>query len=292
MAEQIPFGIAENLLMKLGSAVFDEIGLMYGVGGELSKLKEKLSTVGAVLLDAEEKQESSHAVADWVRRLKDVVYDADDLLDDFATEDSRRKTDDRGRFAAQDLLLDNTTVELCLHLISFSSSLKSLYINEIEDLISLPEGLQHVSTLQTLTISSCSSLATLPDWIGRLTSLSELRIKYCHNLTSLPEEMRSLRHLHTLEIYGCPYLHKRCRRKLSLSIRRINDPISLPEGLQHVSTLQTLRISGCFSLATLPDWIGSLTSLSYLSIQYCPELRSLPEEMRSLRHLYALEIGG
>ncbi|RVX02816.1 putative disease resistance protein RGA3 [Vitis vinifera] len=101
MAEQIPFGIAENLLMKLGSAVFHEIGLMYGVGGELRKLKEKLSTVGAVLLDAEEKQESSHAVADWVRRLKDVVYDADDLLDDFATEDLRRKTDDRGRFAAQ-----------------------------------------------------------------------------------------------------------------------------------------------------------------------------------------------
>ncbi|RVX02812.1 putative disease resistance protein RGA3 [Vitis vinifera] len=101
MAEQIPFGIAENLLMKLGSAVFHEIGLMYGVRGELSKLKEKLSTVGAVLLDAEEKQESSCAVADWVRRLKDVVYDADDLLDDFATEDLRRKTDDRGRFAAQ-----------------------------------------------------------------------------------------------------------------------------------------------------------------------------------------------
>ncbi|XP_034703025.1 putative disease resistance protein RGA3 isoform X2 [Vitis riparia] len=101
MAEQIPFGIAENLLMKLGSAVFHEIGLMYGVGGELRKLKEKLSTVGAVLLDAEEKQETSHAVAEWVRRLKDVVYDADDLLDDFATEDLRRKTDDRGRFAAQ-----------------------------------------------------------------------------------------------------------------------------------------------------------------------------------------------
>ncbi|KAL6328570.1 hypothetical protein AAG906_038765 [Vitis piasezkii] len=101
MAEQIPFSIAENLLMKLGSAVFDEIRLMCGVGGELTKLEEKLSTIRAVLLDAEEKQEGSHAVADWVRRLKDVVYDADDLLDDFVTEDLRRKTDDRGRFAAQ-----------------------------------------------------------------------------------------------------------------------------------------------------------------------------------------------
>ena len=98
MAEQIPYGIADNLLMKLGSAVFHEIGLVYGVRGELRKLEDTLSTVRAVLLDAEEKQESSHAVAVWVRRLKDVVYDADDLFDDFATEDLSRKTVVHRRF--------------------------------------------------------------------------------------------------------------------------------------------------------------------------------------------------
>ena len=102
MAEQTPFCIADNLLMKLGSTVFHEIGLVYGVVSELRKLEETLSTVRAVLVDAEEKQESSHAVAVWVRRLNDVVYDADDLLDDFAAEDLRRKsTDDRRRFARQ-----------------------------------------------------------------------------------------------------------------------------------------------------------------------------------------------
>ena len=63
MVEQIPYGIAEGLLKKLGSAVFHEIGLMYGVGNELRKLKNTLSTVRAVLVDAEEKRESSHAVA-------------------------------------------------------------------------------------------------------------------------------------------------------------------------------------------------------------------------------------
>ena len=101
MAQQIPYGTADNLLMKLGSAVFHEIGLVYGVRGELRKLEDTLSTVRAVLVDAEEKQETSHAIAVWIRRLKDVVYDADDLLDDFATEELRRKTDDRGRFGGQ-----------------------------------------------------------------------------------------------------------------------------------------------------------------------------------------------
>ncbi|XP_034703028.1 putative disease resistance protein RGA3 isoform X2 [Vitis riparia] len=111
----------------------------------------------------------------------------------------------------EDLQLHNIRTELCLHLISVSSSLKSLHICGIEELISLPEGLQHVSTLQTLTISSCSSLATLPDWIGSLTSLSYLSIQHCTELRSLPEEMRSLRHLYALEINGCPYLDERCQ---------------------------------------------------------------------------------
>ncbi|RVX02977.1 putative disease resistance protein RGA3 [Vitis vinifera] len=113
----------------------------------------------------------------------------------------------------EDLLLNNTTVELCLHLISASSSLKSLSIRCINDLISLPEGLQHLSTLQTLKIEHCYGLATLPDWIGSLTSLSNLSIECCPELRSLPEEMRSLRHLHTLEIYRCPYLYERCQKE-------------------------------------------------------------------------------
>ncbi|RVW71835.1 putative disease resistance protein RGA3 [Vitis vinifera] len=87
MADQIPFGVVEHILTKLGSEAFQEIGSMYGVPKEMTKLNGKLGTIKAVLLDAEEKQQqqSNHAVKYWVRRLKGVVYDADDLLDDYAT---------------------------------------------------------------------------------------------------------------------------------------------------------------------------------------------------------------
>ncbi|XP_034704941.1 putative disease resistance protein RGA4 [Vitis riparia] len=85
MAEQIPFSIAEEILTKLGSLVAQEIGLARGVRKELKKLGDTLTTIKAVLLDAEERQEREHAVENWVRRFKDVIYDADDLLDDFAT---------------------------------------------------------------------------------------------------------------------------------------------------------------------------------------------------------------
>ncbi|CBI21713.3 unnamed protein product, partial [Vitis vinifera] len=90
MADQIPFGVVEHILTNLGSSAFQEIGSMYGVPKEMTKLKGKLGIIKAVLLDAEEKQQqSNHAVKDWVkdwvRSLKGVVYDADDLLDDYAT---------------------------------------------------------------------------------------------------------------------------------------------------------------------------------------------------------------
>lgn len=96
MAEQIPFSSMENILMKLGSPTGQAIGLAFGVRKELAKLQETLSTIRDVLLDAEEQQEKSHAVENWVRKLKEVIYDADDLLDDFAAHDLRQ-----GRIARQ-----------------------------------------------------------------------------------------------------------------------------------------------------------------------------------------------
>ncbi|XP_019253683.1 PREDICTED: putative disease resistance protein RGA3 isoform X2 [Nicotiana attenuata] len=42
-------------------------------------------------MDAEQQQQSSHEVRDWIRKLKKVFFEADDLLDDFATEVTHRK---------------------------------------------------------------------------------------------------------------------------------------------------------------------------------------------------------
>ena len=90
MAEQIPFSIVENVLSSLGSSVVKKLGSMYGIRNELEKLEETLGTLNAVLLDAEDQLEKSHAVKDWVKRLKRVLYAVDDLLDDSATYRLRR----------------------------------------------------------------------------------------------------------------------------------------------------------------------------------------------------------
>ncbi|KAM3686088.1 hypothetical protein ACJW31_11G170900 [Castanea mollissima] len=91
MAEGVLFNVAEGIIGQLGQLALKEIGLLWGVKDELEKLENTVSTINAVLLDAEEKQAQSHAIKDWVAKLKDVLFEADDLLDDFSTEVLRRE---------------------------------------------------------------------------------------------------------------------------------------------------------------------------------------------------------
>ncbi|KAJ1427876.1 Virus X resistance protein-like, coiled-coil domain [Sesbania bispinosa] len=93
MAEQIPYGVASSIIDRLASAAFRELGLIYGVRDEFESLKTTVESIKAVLLDAEERQERDHAVQIWITRLKDVLYPADDLLDEFSIEDMRHKLD-------------------------------------------------------------------------------------------------------------------------------------------------------------------------------------------------------
>ncbi|KAL7245900.1 hypothetical protein ACSBR2_001102 [Camellia fascicularis] len=59
----------------------------------LKNLKLSLLGLNAVLNDAENKQITNPAVKEWVEELKDVIYHADDLVDEIATEALRSKTE-------------------------------------------------------------------------------------------------------------------------------------------------------------------------------------------------------
>ncbi|KAG2674846.1 hypothetical protein I3760_13G156400 [Carya illinoinensis] len=86
MAEAILYNVAAKIIESLGSQAFKQIGLLWGVTDELEKLKDTVSTIQAVLLDAEEQSAVNRQVRDWLEKLKDIVYDADDLLDGFSTD--------------------------------------------------------------------------------------------------------------------------------------------------------------------------------------------------------------
>ncbi|GMQ04052.1 hypothetical protein CsSME_00049615 [Camellia sinensis var. sinensis] len=74
------------VLRNLDSLIRNEVGLLWGVDEEMKKLKSTLSTIKAVLEDAERKQLQDKAIQNWLRELNDAAYEADDILDDCATE--------------------------------------------------------------------------------------------------------------------------------------------------------------------------------------------------------------
>ncbi|CAN1286685.1 Putative disease resistance protein RGA4 [Linum perenne] len=90
MAETVLIPVAKQILGKLGHLALEQIGLLWTLKREILKLQNTISTIQAVLLDAEEKQTHNHQVKDWLEKLSDVMYDADDLLDDFSTEARRQ----------------------------------------------------------------------------------------------------------------------------------------------------------------------------------------------------------
>ncbi|XWS09376.1 hypothetical protein CRYUN_Cryun40dG0080000 [Craigia yunnanensis] len=92
MAEGVLFDLAEKLFRGLASLAYQELSLACGVKAEISKLNETVSVIKALLRDAEEQQRNNnHEVTDRLGKLKDVLFDVDDLLDDFSTEALRRK---------------------------------------------------------------------------------------------------------------------------------------------------------------------------------------------------------
>ena len=100
MAEGALFSVAEGVIGKAGDLALQEIVFIWGVKDEIKKLKETVFTISAVLLDAEAKQHNNE-VKLWLQRLKDAMFDADDLLDEISTEALRREVMTRDKKAKE-----------------------------------------------------------------------------------------------------------------------------------------------------------------------------------------------
>jgi Leucine-rich repeat (LRR) protein len=158
-----------------------------------------------------------------------------------------------------------------------------------------------LSKLKSLSLDSIEDLETLPEeGLKKLTSLKSLSIWKCNRLNSLSSGIQHLAALQDLKLYDCPELEvanvedemqwQGLKSLLSLTFSRLPKLVFLPLGLQHGTTLQKLWISDCENLTAIPEWIRNCTSLQVLEIYGCSSLTSLPEGMRSLTSLQRLKI--
>ncbi|XP_078149921.1 putative disease resistance protein RGA3 [Carex rostrata] len=61
--------------------VNEEVGLLLGIPGQIEKLAVTVRDIQCVLADAERKQSKGRAIEHWLMQLKDVMYDANDVMD-------------------------------------------------------------------------------------------------------------------------------------------------------------------------------------------------------------------
>jgi Asp-tRNA(Asn)/Glu-tRNA(Gln) amidotransferase C subunit len=126
MAETVLFDTAGSIIRSLSSLALQEIGVSWGFKDELRKLEDTVSTIQAVLLDAEEKQAHNHAVKNWLRKLKDALYDADDLLDDYSTQLLRRQVMTRDEKKAKEV----NSISIDVHpMLSVNKAFPNLHTN-------------------------------------------------------------------------------------------------------------------------------------------------------------------
>ena len=83
MAVSFAFDIANQVVGKLGSLALQEVALAWGVQADLEDLKNTISTIQAVISDAEEQQSNNRQLSDWLRKLNNALYEAKDVLDEF-----------------------------------------------------------------------------------------------------------------------------------------------------------------------------------------------------------------
>ncbi|VVA30910.1 PREDICTED: putative disease resistance [Prunus dulcis] len=83
---------AQGVLTKVVALATEQLSVAWGFKGELAKLENSLSLMQNILRDvAEQPTDRGHTVKAWVKKLKDIAQDADDVLDEFQYEVLRSK---------------------------------------------------------------------------------------------------------------------------------------------------------------------------------------------------------
>ncbi|KAF2319210.1 hypothetical protein GH714_013977 [Hevea brasiliensis] len=91
MAEMILSFVVDATLSRVASLITDEIIGAWNLKDDLKDLQDSLTMISGVLQDAEEQQTRKEHVRLWLKKLKEVAYEAEDAFDELAYENLRRK---------------------------------------------------------------------------------------------------------------------------------------------------------------------------------------------------------
>ncbi|KAF6175311.1 hypothetical protein GIB67_021816 [Kingdonia uniflora] len=184
----------------------------------------------ALMNDAEQKQVRNEAVKAWLKELKDIAYDTEDVLDEWGTKFYGTNMDDHAVWKNKHLT--------SLRILDLSRARFEELPNEVGNLIllryldlshtslqKLPETVSNLRNLQTLILYGCL-LRELPKGLGKLVNLRHLENECTFKLERLPPGIGRLTHLQTLSKFivseECKISYLKDLNKLKGSLEIIN----------------------------------------------------------------------
>ncbi|KAI4313471.1 hypothetical protein L6164_026450 [Bauhinia variegata] len=317
--------ILEVLLENLSSFVQKELGLFLGINQELKRLSSILSTVRAVLEDAEEKQFSDRAIQNWLQKLKDAVHALDDILDLCAISASQNKVPSscfssfypknvlfRHKIAQQMKEIREALDEIAEERRKFHLCEKVSGVNEVKEwrqttsIITQPEvygrEMDKLKMVDFLVEQASNIGDALPEAChigdnGLLTVSSRTRhvsFTGCNEqLADLLNSLHKVEHFRTcLFLSPAPHYYASELMKFSsLRVLHMGNNMGLAKFHSSIINLKHIRYLNLShsNFKTLPDSLCSLQYLQVLNLDDCRALEKLPNLMRclgALRHLF------
>ncbi|XP_006657698.1 putative disease resistance protein RGA3 [Oryza brachyantha] len=147
--ETILAGYTKDVVMSLGNLAANEIAKVLCVKNEINKLKRKLETMTAIIRDAEQTVVQYETTRDWLKRLRGIAYEAENIIDRCRIEQERlqmfqpQECNPSSLFkccrdVAVDYMIANDIHELNQELESIKSESTVLHLNPVtEDQIRL-----------------------------------------------------------------------------------------------------------------------------------------------------------
>ncbi|TYI91666.1 hypothetical protein E1A91_D02G009200v1 [Gossypium mustelinum] len=174
MAEAFVSAVVGEVASKAASVAVEMISLGWGFNDEIQRLGNSLEMIGAFLQDAEGNQKQMNSVKLWLKRLRDVAYEADEVLDEIAYEFLRKKVETGDQMLRKVRDLPSTVT--FQH--NMANKVKDI-LNSLDDLnkIAKDYGLQQLAVDQRIFIpSNVETVSFLDDSsiVGRKNDVSKV----------------------------------------------------------------------------------------------------------------------
>ncbi|TYI38187.1 hypothetical protein ES332_A02G008200v1 [Gossypium tomentosum] len=174
MAEALISAVVGEVASKAASVAVEMISLGWGFKDEMQRLGNSLEMIGAFLQDAEGNKKQTNSVKLWLKRLRDVAYEADEVLDEIAYEFLRRKVEIGDQMWRK--VRDTPSTVTFQH--NMANKVKDI-LNSLDDLnkIAKDYGLQQLAIDQRIFIpSNVETVSFLDDSniVGRKNDVSKV----------------------------------------------------------------------------------------------------------------------